>query len=154
MSAPVDVMVSHALVVTMDAGRRIIADGAVAWTADRIVALGKSAELCRQYAARETIDGRRFVVTPGLVNGHIHITGEPLTRGFVPDTLSFEESVWKWVSPLHFFYTAEDERVSAELAAVEMLRSGTTCFLEAGTINHLDAVVEGLDESGIRALVG
>jgi 5-methylthioadenosine/S-adenosylhomocysteine deaminase len=149
-----DTMISHALVVTMDAERRVIADGAVAWNGDRIVAVGKTADLERTVVANETIDGRRFVLTPGLINSHIHITGEPLTRGFVPDNLSFEENVWKWVSPLHFFYTAEDERVSAQLAALEMLRTGTTCFLEAGTINHLDAVVDGLREVGIRARVG
>lgn len=151
---PADTMISHALVVTMDAERRVISDGAVAWEDDRIVAVGKTADLERTVVAKETIDGRRFVVTPGLINSHIHITGEPLTRGFVPDNLPFEESVWKWVSPLHFFYTEEDERVSAQLAAVEMLRSGTTSFIEAGTINHLNAVVDGLREVGIRARVG
>ena len=93
-------------------------------------------------------------MTPGLVNAHIHVTGEPLTRGLVPDTLAFEEAVWKWLSPLHFFYTEDDERLSATLAAVDMLRSGTTCFLEGGTINHLDAVIDGLDRAGIRARVG
>jgi 5-methylthioadenosine/S-adenosylhomocysteine deaminase len=149
-----DAMIVNTLMVTMDGTRRVIADGAVAWKDDRIVGVGKTADLQLGVVARETIDGRRFVVTPGLVNSHIHITGEPLTRGFVPDNLSFEESIWKWVSPLHFFYSDEDERVSAQLAAVEMLRTGTTCFLEAGTINHLDAVVDGLHESGIRAFAG
>ena len=153
-AAMADTMITHALVVTMNGARQVIADGAVAWKADRIVAVGKTADLQRDVVAKETIDGRRFVVTPGLVNSHIHITGEPLTRGFVPDNLPFEENVWKWVSPLHFFYTEQDERVSAELAAVEMLRSGTTSFMEAGTINHLGPVVEGLRDIGIRARVG
>jgi cytosine/adenosine deaminase-related metal-dependent hydrolase len=39
-------------------------------------------------------------VTPGLVNTHIHITGEPLTRGFVPDDTPFEENVFQWLVPL------------------------------------------------------
>eukprot|EP00903_Cladosiphon_okamuranus_P004263 g4261.t1 len=41
---------------------------------------------------------------------------------------------------------AQEEKVSGQLAAVEMLRSGTTSFLEAGTINYMDEVVEGLGE--------
>jgi 5-methylthioadenosine/S-adenosylhomocysteine deaminase len=149
-----DTLIAHTMVVTMNAARHVILDGAIALKADRIVAVGKTAELEMRVSARETIDGRRFVVTPGLVNGHIHVTGEPLTRGLVPDNVSFEESVWKWVSPIHAFYTPADERLSAQLAAVEMLKSGTTCFLEAGTIDHLDAVVDGLLETGIRARVG
>ena len=149
-----DTLIVHAMIVTMNAARHVILDGAIAFKADRIVALGKTTEIERQVSARETIDGRRFVVTPGLVNSHIHVTGEPLTRGLVPDNISFEESVWKWVSPIHAFYTPSDERLSAQLAAVEMLKSGTTCFLEAGTIDHLDAVVDGLLETGIRARVG
>lgn len=149
-----DTLIMHTMVVTMNTARHIILDGAIVLKADRIVAVGKTAELEKQVSARETIDGRRFVITPGLVNGHIHVTGEPLTRGLVPDNVSFEESVWKWISPIHAFYTPADERLSAQLAAVEMLKSGTTCFLEAGTIDHLDAVVEGLLEAGIRARVG
>ena len=101
-----------------------------------------------------TIGGNRFVVTPGLVNTHIHITGEPLTRGYVPDDTPFEENVFQWLCPLYATYTAADERLSAQLAAVEMLRSGTTCFLEAGTIRFLDDVVDGLREVGIRGRVG
>jgi cytosine/adenosine deaminase-related metal-dependent hydrolase len=149
-----DTLIVHTRIVTMNAARHVILDGAIAWRADRIVALGKTADLEKQVSAAETIDGRRFVVTPGLVNGHIHVTGEPLTRGLVPDDVSFEDSVWKWLSPIHAFYTPADERLSARLAAVEMLKSGTTCFLEAGTIDHLDAVIDGLLEAGIRARVG
>lgn len=154
MVEPVDTIVAHAIVVTMDAERRVLQDGAVAWRDDRIVAVGKTADVEAQVRARDTVDGRRFVVTPGLVNGHIHVTGEPLTRGLVPDTLAFEEAVWKWLSPIHFYFTEADERLSATLAAVDMLRSGTTCFLEGGTINHLDAVADGLREAGIRARIG
>ncbi len=51
-------------------------------------------------------------------------------------------------------YTEEDERLSAQLAAAEMLKSGTTSFLEAGTAWYLDAVVDGLEEIGIRARIG
>jgi cytosine/adenosine deaminase-related metal-dependent hydrolase len=88
------------------------------------------------------------------VNTHIHITGEPLTRGYVPDDTPFEENVFAWLCPLYATYHADDERLSAQLAAVEMLRSGTTCFLEAGTVRFLDEVVDGLLEVGIRGRVG
>ena len=90
-----------------------------------------------------------------MVNTHIHITGEPLTRGYVPDDTPFEENVFEWLCPLYSVYTTPPRSgLSAQLAAVEMLRSGTTTFLEAGTIRFLDEVVDGLVEVGIRGRVG
>jgi cytosine/adenosine deaminase-related metal-dependent hydrolase len=141
-------------VVTMNATRDLIQDGAVLIEDDRIVATGKAADLRAAHSDAERVGGERFVVTPGLVNTHIHITGEPLTRGYVPDDTPFEENVFEWLCPLYAVYTAAEERLSAQLAAVEMLKSGTTAFLEAGTIRFLDEVVDGLGEVGIRGRVG
>src|SRR5205085_4000855 len=118
--------------------REVVTDGAVAIRGTRIAAVGKTDDVLAAYDAARVVDGSRFVVTPGLVNTHIHITGEPLTRGYVPDDTPFEENVFEWLCPLYATYNAAEERLSAQLAAVEMLRSGTTCFLEAGTIRFLD----------------
>lgn len=150
----VDLLIHGWYVVTMNETRDIIRDGAVAVRGDRIVAVGKRSDLEAQYEAARTIGGDRFVVTPGMVNTHIHITGEPLTRGYVPDDTPFEENVFMWLCPLYSVYTAEEERVSGQLAAVEMLKSGTTTFLEAGTIRFLDEVIDGLVDVGIRGRVG
>jgi 5-methylthioadenosine/S-adenosylhomocysteine deaminase len=121
---------------------------------DRIVDVGKADALALQYPDAERVGGEHFVVTPGMVNTHIHITGEPLTRGYVPDDTPFEENVFMWLCPLYSVYNAAEERLSAQLAAVEMLKSGTTTFLEAGTIRFLDDVIDGLVEVGIRGRVG
>jgi 5-methylthioadenosine/S-adenosylhomocysteine deaminase len=152
--AAVDLLVKGWYVVTMNANRDIIRDGAVAVGGDRIVDVGKAAELERRYRTTRVVGGDRFVVTPGLLNTHIHITGEPLTRGYVPDDTPFVENVFRWLCPLYAAYEPEDEKLSAQLAAAEMLRTGTTSFLEAGTIRFLDEVVEGLVEVGIRGRVG
>ena len=149
----VDLLVRGWYVVTMNATRDVIHDGAVAVRGREIVAVGKAAEMSQRYDAARVVGGNRFVVTPGLVNGHIHVTGEPLTRGYVPDDTPFEENVFQWLCPLYATHRPEEERLSAQLAAVEMLRSGTTCFLEAGTIRFLDEVVDGLVEAGIRGRV-
>jgi len=100
------------------------------------------------------VAGAGFVVTPGLVNTHIHVTGEPITRGFVPDDTPFVENVFQWLCPLYAAQEEDDERTAAQLAAAELLLSGTTTFLEAGTVGFLDAVVDGLLETGIRGRVG
>lgn len=150
----VDLMITGWYVVTMNPQRDIIRDGAVAVRGNEIVAVGKRSDLAERYEAARTIGGDRFVVTPGMVNTHIHITGEPLTRGYVPDDTPFEENVFMWLCPLYAVHTADEERTSGQLAAVEMLKSGTTTFLEAGTIRFLDDVLHGLDEVGIRGRLG
>jgi cytosine/adenosine deaminase-related metal-dependent hydrolase len=150
----VDLLIRDTMIVTLDAERRILTDAALAVRDGIIVAIGKSADLVPAYRASETVDGRRFVLTPGFVNSHVHCTGEPLTRGLVPDDAGFGENVFNWLVPVHMAYDEADERLACQMAALELLRSGTTCFLEAGTIRFLDPVVDGLTEIGIRARVG
>lgn len=151
---PIDTLICGSHVVTVNGTRDIIRNGAVAVRGTEIIDIGKRSDLEARYTANEVVGGDRFVVTPGLVNTHIHITGEPLTRGYVPDDTPFEENVFMWLCPLYSVYTAEEERLSGQLAAVEMLKSGTTTFLEAGTIRFLDQVIDGLVEVGIRGRVG
>src|SRR5258708_7832626 len=62
--------------------------------------------------------------------------------------------IWRWSVPLYELQSAAEQCLAAELSAVSMLRSGTTCFLEAGTILALDPVFEALRASGIRGRVG
>ena len=138
-----DLVIKNAWIVTMDQERRIFRDGAIAIRGDQIVGVGRSDDITRQFSARESIDGTdRFVVTPGFVNGHIHVTGEPITRGLVPDNTNWQENVFGWLIPTYLAQSSSDEKLSAQLAALEMLRTGTTCFVEAGTILDIDAVFE------------
>lgn len=153
-SRRVDTIVDAWYVVTMNADRDIIGNGSVAVRDGAIVAVAPTAEIDERYVADRRLGGSRFVLTPGMVNTHIHITGEPLTRGFVPDDTPFEENVFVWLCPLYAAHGPRDERISAQLAATEMLRTGTTTFLEAGTIRFLDEVFEGLTETGIRGRLG
>ena len=150
----VDLLIRHAWIVTMDADRRIFRDGAIAIRGDRIHAVGTDAAIAGTVAPRETIDGTRFVVTPGFVNCHVHVTGEPITRGYVPDDTGWQANVFDWLIPTYQAQSPADERLSAEFAALEMLRTGTTCFVEAGTILDLAAVHDGLAATGIRGRIG
>ncbi len=150
----IDTLIKGWYVVTMNATRDIIRNGAVAIKGNKIVEVGKASDLEKKYKAKETVGGDRFVVAPGQINSHIHITGEPLTRGYVPDDTPFEENVFMWLCPLYAAFEAHEEKMSGQLAAIEMLKSGTTSFLEAGTIRFMDDVVEGLVDIGIRGRIG
>ena len=151
-----DLLISGATILTLDANRQVIADGALAIRGDRIVAVGKREALARTVSTRRTLDGRRFVATPGFVDAHIHITGDPLTRGFArgaPED-SWSDKLTRWVIPIFRTQTPEDEAIAAQCAALGMIRYGTTCFVEAGTVSHLDAVMEALAATGIRGRIG
>ena len=129
-------------------------DGAVAFRDGIIVEVGKSAEIVPRVRAREVIDGRRFLVAPGLVNGHVHVTGEPLTRGFVPDDSGWYSNVFEWLVPLYEAQTEEDERLAAQLAAAELLRNRRD-QLPGGRAPSATWMrsVDGLREIGVRGRV-
>tara|TARA_R110000796_G_scaffold77989_1_gene174260 strand:- start:1058 stop:2455 length:1398 start_codon:yes stop_codon:yes gene_type:complete len=152
--APVDLLIRNAWIVTMDAERRIYRDGAIALCGNRIHSIGQDSEVSKAVSSRQTLDGSGFVITPGFVNCHVHLTGEPLTRGIVPDNTDWQANVFGWLIPMYMTQTPADERLSAQFAALEMLRTGTTSFIEAGTILDLYAVADGLAEIGIRGKIG
>ncbi|MGH8803296.1 MAG: amidohydrolase family protein, partial [Polaromonas sp.] len=68
----IDLLIEHGTVITVDAQRRVIEDGAVAVKADRIVAVGTSTELRARYQAAKTINAHRKAVLPGLIDSHAH----------------------------------------------------------------------------------
>ncbi len=141
-------------VVTMNAGREVLAGGTVAIAGDRIARVGGSAELRAAYPDAEVLDARDCVVTPGLVNAHQHLTGDPLVRSCIPDSLAPGVSIFEWSVPLHAVHTDADDELSATVAAVESLRYGVTTLVEAGTVAHPHAIARALTTTGMRGTVG
>jgi len=68
-----DLVIAGGIVVTMDADRRILEDGAVAVKGDQIVGIGKRAEIEAKYTAATHIDASGHLVLPGFINGHTHV---------------------------------------------------------------------------------
>jgi len=131
----------------------VIEDGAVAIEADRVVAVGKTEELKREYSAERVLDASRMVVLPGLVDCHVHLA-QALIRGCADDVSLVEwlkERVW----PLQGHYTREDGKISALLCMLEMIKSGTTCFVESmlHTRYGFDGIAEAVEKSGMRAIL-
>jgi 5-methylthioadenosine/S-adenosylhomocysteine deaminase len=65
----VDLIIRGGTVVTMDGSRRVIENGGVAIKGGRIVAVDDTADIDRQYVARDIINAVGKVVIPGLING-------------------------------------------------------------------------------------
>lgn len=151
--AALDLLVAGGVVVTLDRARRVLRDGAVAVREGRIVEVGPTAEVARRYRAERVLDARDFVVLPGLVDGHVHITAEHVARGVAPDDAG---AAWtmEWAVPLYAAATPEEERAGALLSCLEMIRNGTTCFGEGGTTKDVAAVAGAIEQAGIRGTIG
>lgn len=136
--------------ITVDADRRIIRDGAVAVDRGNIVAVGKSAAIARDYGAARRVDGRGTVATPGLVDCHLHASFQ-LSRGLA-DEANAQSFLFDRMYPYEAALDGDDVRVSATLAAAELLKHGVTCFIDPGNY-HPQASVEGVTATGIRYVV-
>jgi cytosine/adenosine deaminase-related metal-dependent hydrolase len=71
-------------IVTVDPGRRIIRDGAVAIADRKIVAIGKTAEVAREHSAAKTLDASGKLVLPGLIDTHVHNKAQRLDPTIMP----------------------------------------------------------------------
>lgn len=120
----IDLLFSGGTVVTMDASRRVIDDGAVAVVSNRIVDVGPADVLAVRYRAGRTIDTSGKVIMPGLIDVHAH-AGHGLIK-----TLGMEQADC-WEEIVNAAYTVgttpEFWYAEARLAALERLRFGVTC---------------------------
>jgi len=141
-------------VITMNGRREVLLGGGVAIEGERIVAVGGSGELRAAFPGADRIDASGCVVTPGLVNAHQHLTGDPLVRSCIPDNLKPGQSIFEWSVPLHGAHTPGDDELSATLAAAECARNGVTTVIEAGTVAHPERAAAGLRAVGLRGTIG
>ena len=137
-------------VVTLDPQRRIIAGGSILVENGRISQVGKAPELAQAPADR-VIDARHFLVTPGFVNGHMHISYGHVVRGIFPDDVG---SPLPHVFKLQMAMTEEEEHASTLLGLVELLRNGTVCFVDPGSTKFPDACLQAYEDAGIRVIPG
>ncbi len=137
-------------VLTVDRERRIIRDGSILIEGGRVSRVGKAGTLAGARADR-VIDARHLVVTPGFVNGHMHISYAHAVRGIFPDNLG---SPLAHVFKLQMAMTEEEEYHTTLLGLVELLKNGTVCFLDPGSTKFPDACLQAYQDAGIRVILG
>ena len=143
-------------ILTVDEHDRELRDGAILIQGDRIQAVGTTEEVLggRSPASfDEVVDGRGLGATPGFVDTHVHLS-ETLSRAVFPDNLGTRAWVFHWAKPFYAHVNAEDERISVLVGTAEMLRCGTTCFLDMGAQNDPGVTATAAGEIGIRGITG
>ena len=147
----IDLLVTGGTVITMDAQRLVLDDGAIAVRADSIVAVGPRAEIESKYQAAKVVDARGAIVMPGLINGHSH-AAMSLFRGIAED-LSLDDWLHAYIFPAEARNVTEDFTAwGTRLAILEMLRGGTTTY--ADMYYFEDEVARVTKEAGMRGVLG
>lgn len=97
----------------------------------------------------EVISGSEYLALPGFVNTHTHVAMSLLRDygGDMPLSRWLNEYIW----PAEAKLTDDDVFWGSQLGILEMLATGTTCFMEM--YDHCDAIAEAVKKSGIRAIL-
>ena len=145
---PADLIITRAHIVTMNAAREVIEDGAIIIRDSRIVAIGSSS-IAKDYSAAKTIDAGGDLVFPGLINTHTHAS-MTVFRGLgddVPDRLR------------RFIFPLEKNLIDRELVYwgalhgfVEMIEGGVTTAVDMYYFE--DEVARAAKLVGIRGVLG
>lgn len=145
-------LIHHTTLVTADDNGSVLDDAAICIEADRIRAIGPSADLLAHYPGAERIDGRGKAVLPGFANTHTHLV-MTLARGIYEDLSPAHRPPFSGgLAPLPLPDLSVDEhRLLCQLGVVEAIRSGTTLILEDAI--GIARYAEALQASGLRYLL-
>jgi len=146
----VQLIVGSDFVVTMNETQPIILNGAVAINKGKIVAVDTKDKIVASYRADKTLPGEGMVLMPGLVNGHSH-SAMVLFRGLADD-LALQDWLQNYIFPAEGKFVDENfVRVGEQLACWEMIRGGTTTFVDM--YFEPDVAAKVVNECGLRAII-
>lgn len=119
----------------------------------KFVAIGLAGDLQQQFATLPTVTLKNTLLMPGLIDTHHHLTqtfGKSLVFG---EPSEIFRRVWV---PLEGVLNEEHLYLASKMAALEALRGGFTTVCDAGTRSDagLNAIVQAVDEVGIRCVLG
>ena len=138
-------IIANTTIVTCNAKREIIYDGALVIRDSKIIDIGNTENALRRYNNCAVIDGKGKAVFPGLVNCHAHLTAN-LFRGITED-FGFPTS-FRFPEDPREIITDDQAVTMALLGAIESLRSGCTTVVEIAS--RIDRYAEDLEKFGTR----
>lgn len=101
------------------------------------------------FKADRVIDGTDKLAIPGLVNSHTHSYMSVFRN--LADDLSFDDWLFKSIMPREDIMQPEEGYWGAMLSCMEMLKSGTTCFMDMHIFPGMTAAAA--DKLGLKAVM-
>src|SRR5215203_1144748 len=148
---PIDLLITGATVITNDSSRRVLTPGAVAIRGADIVAVGAPDALGHDYTPARVIDATGRVVMPGLINTHGHAP-MVMYRGLADD-LPLMDWLQQYIFPAEAKTVAPAfVRAGTALAALEMIRSGTTTYVDMYYFE--EEIARVTRAAGLRGVLG
>jgi 5-methylthioadenosine/S-adenosylhomocysteine deaminase len=148
---PVSFVLANAIVITMDGDSRVLSPGSVAVDGRDIVAVDTPDAIRARFAPRDTIDLSGHIVLPGLINTHTHAP-MVLYRGLADD-LALMDWLQKYIFPAEAkTVSPEFVRIGTRLAALEMIRSGTTTYTDMYYFE--EEIARVTRDAGLRGVLG
>lgn len=147
----IELLISGGTVVTMNAQRDVIEDGAIAIKDGKIYMVGKRTDVLAKVLPKRSVNATGKIIIPGLINGHTHV---PMTlfRG-IADDLDLQEWLTKHIFPAEAKNVTEPfVRAGTRLGLAEMIRGGTTTFCDMYYFE--DAVADETKKAGVRGVLG
>jgi 5-methylthioadenosine/S-adenosylhomocysteine deaminase len=142
-----DIVIKNCAILTPDF--EILYDQSIVISDTRIIEIGVYQVINEKYQPENILEGKGKLCMPGLVDAHTHIC-QQLLKGRTMDELPM---IWSRILvPFEGNLQEEDVYVSAQLSTLEMIKSGTTTFADAGGV-HMHRVVDATIESGMRAAI-
>lgn len=149
MAKSADVLLTHGLIVSMNALGDLVPQGAVAIRGRDIVAVGPTEVIVAEWQATDVVDCQGAAILPGLINTHAHVPMS-LLRGLVDD-LRLDVWLFGYMLPVEReFVGPEFCRWGTLLSCAEMIRSGVTCFADMYYYEH--DVAQAVADAGMRAV--
>lgn len=142
-----NVLLKNATIVTQNKNRDVF-NGDIRIEGKRIKAVSPRIE----NPGIAEVDLSGMTVIPGLIQTHVHLC-QALFRNLADD-LELLDWLTKYIWPMERAHTEASLRASARLGIWEILTSGVTTILDMGDANHMDAVFDEMQNSGIRGFSG
>ena len=142
------ILISGADLMTMT-DLPIIHDGALVIEGDSFVFVGEEKELPKEWTYDRIIEAKDQVIMPGMINTHTH-AAMTLLRSYADD-LPLMEWLEQKIWPIEGRLTPKDVYWGSMVAVVEMIKSGTTAFVDM--YFHMDETAKAVEEAGIRGFL-
>ncbi|MGM0900564.1 MAG: amidohydrolase family protein [Bacillota bacterium] len=115
----------------------------------KILAIDEARVIHEGYKALSWIDGKGKLFMPGFVDAHMH-TCQQLLKGRIADEYPM---IWTRIMvPFESNLREQDVQISAQLSCLDMIKNGTTAFIDAGG-TYMHKVAESAVQSGLRATI-